>query len=158
MISIRCVIGVIKCEPVIARLRGGMGGTMLETGIKGEAAEIVTERNTARAMGSGMLEVYATPAMIALIEKAACESVAPELETGKGTVGTLLQVKHLSASPVGMKITARTTLTEIDRKRLTFAVEAYDETGKIGEGIHERFIIDNEAFFNKANQKWEAEG
>lgn len=126
---------------------------MLETGIKGEATEVVTGNHTAKSVGSGMLDVYATPAMIALIEKAACESVAPELEKGKGTVGTLLQVRHLSASPVGMTITARTELTEIDRRRLVFAVEAYDEAGKIGEGIHERFIIDNEEFQKKADQK-----
>lgn len=126
---------------------------MLETGIKGEATETVTENNTAKAMGSGMLAVYATPAMIALIEKAACESVAPELEAGKGTVGTLLNVKHLASSPVGMKITAKTELTEIDRRKLTFTVEAYDEAGKIGEGVHERFIIDNEEFQKKADGK-----
>lgn len=126
---------------------------MLETGIKGEATETVTENNTAKAMGSGMLAVYATPAMIALIEKAACESVAPELEAGKGTVGILLNVKHLASSPVGMKITAKTELTEIDRRKLTFTVEAYDEAGKIGEGVHERFIIDNEEFQKKADGK-----
>lgn len=130
---------------------------MLETGIKGEAAEVVTESRTAKSMGSGMLEVYATPAMIALIEKAACESVAKELETGKGTVGTLLNVKHLAASPVGMKITAKTELVEIDRRKLVFQVEVYDETGKIGEGVHERFIIENETFQKKADEKLAAD-
>jgi predicted thioesterase len=127
--------------------------SMLEVGIKGETTEIVNEANSAKVMGSGELDVYATPAMVALIEKAAWKSVAAELEAGSGTVGTLMNVKHLSATPIGMKVTAKSELTAIDRRKLTFAVEAFDETGKIGEGIHERFIVDNQTFQAKADGK-----
>lgn len=126
---------------------------MLEIGLKGEATEFVTEKNTAVTMKSGELAVYATPAMIALMEQAAYQSVAPELEEGQGTVGISMSVKHLASTPVGMQITAKCELTEIDRRRLVFSVEAYDETGKIGEGTHERFIIKNEEFQAKTDAK-----
>jgi fluoroacetyl-CoA thioesterase len=126
---------------------------MLETGIKGEAKEVVSEKNSAKAMKSGELNVYATPSMIALMEQAAYKSVAAELEEGNGTVGTLMNVSHISATPFGMEVTAVSELVEIDRKRLVFKVEAFDERGKIGEGTHERFIIDNEKFQEKANNK-----
>lgn len=126
---------------------------MLTVGIKGKAVTTADDTNSAASMGSGLLPVFATPSMIALIEKAACESVAPELEEGSGTVGTLLNVKHLAATPLGMKVTAETELIEIDRRRLVFKVEAYDEKEKIGEGIHERFIINNEKFLTKCEAK-----
>ena len=126
---------------------------MLQIGIKGECHEPVTEKNSAASMKSGELAVYATPSMIALMEQAAYKSVAPELEEGKGTVGTLMNVSHMSATPIGMQVTAKTELIEIDRKRLVFKVEAFDERGKIGEGTHERFIVDNEKFQEKANNK-----
>lgn len=125
----------------------------MEVGIRGEQKDIVTEEKTAAAMGSGELPVYATPAMIALIEKTAWMSVAGELEEGQGTVGTHLAIDHVSASPVGAEITCRTTLTEIDRRRLVFTVEVEDGAGLIGKGTHERFIIDNEKFQAKAEAK-----
>ena len=121
----------------------------METGIIGQEELIVNEMNTAEALGSGSLAVFATPAMIALMEKTARLSVAPFLEDGQSTVGTLVNVKHLSASPVGMKITCRTELKEIDRRRLVFHVECSDEAGIIGEGEHERFIIDEAKFMAK---------
>ena len=126
---------------------------MLQTGIKGEVTEIVSENNSAAAMKSGELNVYATPSMIALMEQAAYKSVAGELEEGMGTVGTLMNVSHISATPLGMEVTAKTELIEIDRKRLVFHVEAFDERGKIGEGTHERFIIDNRKFQEKTDNK-----
>ncbi len=126
---------------------------MLQTGIKGEVKEIVSENNSAAAMKSGELNVYATPSMIALMEQAAYKSVAGELEEGMGTVGTLMNVSHISATPLGMEVTAKTELIEIDRKRLLFHVEAFDERGKIGEGTHERFIIDNRKFQEKTDNK-----
>ena len=126
---------------------------MLATGIQGEKKEQVTQENTALTMKSGALKVYATPAMIALMEQAAYKSVAAELEEGKGTVGTLMNVSHISATPLGMEVTAKSELVEIDRKRLVFKVEACDERGMIGEGTHERFVIDNEKFQEKANNK-----
>lgn len=125
----------------------------MEVGITGKQTITVTEDKTAEVMGSGMLPVYATPAMIALMENTASKSVQEHLEEGQGTVGTLIQVKHVSATPVGMDVTCETTLVEVDRKRLVFEVKAYDAAGIIGEGTHERFIIDNEKFMTKAKSK-----
>lgn len=122
-------------------------------GITGKQTIMVTEDKTAEVMGSGMLPVYATPAMIALMENTAAVSVAGELEDGQGTVGTLINVKHLAATPVGMEVTCETKLIEVDRKRLVFEVKAHDAAGVIGEGTHERFIIDNEKFMEKAKGK-----
>ena len=125
----------------------------MEVGICGKQTITVTEAMTAKAMGSGELPVYATPSMIALMENTAYTSVAGELEEGQGTVGTLMNVKHLAASPVGMEVTCETKLIEVDRKRLVFEVKAFDKGGCSGEGIHERFIIANEKFLNKAQSK-----
>ena len=126
---------------------------MLEAGIKGTGSVEVVRENTAAAVGSGMLEVFATPMMIALMEKTACESVAPYLEEGSGTVGTELNVKHVAATPIGMQVTCETELVEVDGRRLVFHVKASDEAGLIGEGTHERFIINNEKLQSKANGK-----
>jgi predicted thioesterase len=126
---------------------------MLEIGILGEKSEKVTSANTAATMKSGTLQVYATPSMVALMEQAAYTSVQKELEEGQGTVGTRMEVSHISATPLNMEVTAKSRLVEIDRRKLVFEVEAYDERGKIGEGVHERFIIDNESFQTKANNK-----
>ena len=125
----------------------------MEIGMKHTETEIVTESNTAATVGSGLLPVYATPAMIALMEKCASACVAPALEAGKTSVGTMLNVKHVSASPVGMHITCTATLTEIDGRRLTCRVEASDEAGLIGEGTHERFVVDSERFLAKCQAK-----
>lgn len=126
---------------------------MLEAGIKGKKEIVVTEENTAKAMGSGTLDVFATPAMTALMEETAWKSVQNELEEGSGTVGTALNVRHVSATPVGMNVTCETELTKVDGRALTFSVKAYDETGLIGEGEHERFIVFNEKFQAKADAK-----
>lgn len=125
----------------------------MEIGMKRTETEIVTESNTAATVGSGLLPVYATPAMIALMEKCASACVAPALEAGKTSVGTMLNVKHVSASPVGMHITCTATLTEVDGRRLVFRVEASDEAGLIGEGTHERFVVDSERFLAKCQAK-----
>lgn len=126
---------------------------MLEKGIKGFQEVTVTADNTALAMGSGTLEVFATPSMIALMEKTAWESVAPYLEEGEGTVGTQLDVAHLSATPLDMTVRCQSELVEVDGRKLVFKVSAYDEAGLIGEGTHERFIVKNEKFQSKANGK-----
>lgn len=126
---------------------------MLETGIKGCKEIVVTRELTAKVMGSGTLDVYATPAMIALMENTAYESVATELEAGMGTVGTLMNVKHVAASPIGMKITCQTELVKVDGRALTFSVKAFDGAGLIGEGTHERFIVQEDKFQNKADGK-----
>ena len=125
----------------------------MNVGLKHTIKETVTPDKTAATVGSGLLPVYATPAMIALMEKCASECVAPYIEEGKSSVGTMLNVKHLAASPVGIEITCTATLTEIDRRRLAFSLEVSDEKGPIGEGTHERFVIDVERFMTKCNSK-----
>ena len=102
---------------------------MPTTGIRGRAVSPVTRQNTAAAMGSGTLPVLATPAVAALVEQAAWQSVQPELEEGRCTVGTLLQLEHLAATPLGGTVTAETELVEIDRRRLVFAFTVRDAAG-----------------------------
>ena len=126
---------------------------MLETGIKGTKEITVTNELTAKTMKSGALDLFSTPAMIALMEEVAYKSVAPELEEGCGTVGTMMNIKHVAATPVGMKVTCETELVKVDGRALTFSVKAYDECGLIGEGEHERFIVDDVKFQSKANGK-----
>lgn len=126
---------------------------MLETGIKGLQTVTVTEENSARTMGSGTLDVFATPAMIALMEKTAWTSVAPYLEEGQGTVGIKLEITHDAPTPLGMTVTCESELVEIDGRRLIFQVTATDGTDVIGKGRHERFLIDEEKFFKKAFTK-----
>ena len=130
---------------------------MLEAGIKGRQEVMVEEGNCSSAVGSGLLKVFATPAMIALMEKTAWMSVAPELGEGEGTVGTLLNVTHDAPTPIGMKVWCESTLEEVDGRRLVFSVEAFDEKGRIGGGRHERFIVGNEKFQAKADRKNAAE-
>lgn len=128
----------------------------MEKGIKFSIERKVTEHMTARVMGSGTLDVFATPSMIALIEETAWRSVAPQLESGMATVGTLLNVAHVAPTPVGMTIKCETELTEVDGRRLVFSVKVSDECGEIGRGTHERFIINEEKFQKKADAKKEA--
>lgn len=125
----------------------------METGIKGRQETMVMMENSAKALGSGLLEVFATPAMIALVEETCWKSVQPELAEGEGTVGTKVDIAHIASTPVGLKVWCESELTEIDRRRLVFKVEIYDEKGKIGEGTHERFIINNAKFLAKAEAK-----
>ncbi|KLU60010.1 fluoroacetyl-CoA thioesterase [Peptococcaceae bacterium CEB3] len=122
----------------------------LPLGIKGERSAEVSVSNTAKAMGSGSLEVFATPAMIALMEGAAVQALEPYQAS---SVGTALDVKHLAATPLGMRVWAVAQLIETERRRLIFSVEAFDEVEKIGEGRHERFLIQDEAFLKKAYAK-----
>lgn len=125
----------------------------LEPGLKFSVNYTVTDKDTAAAYGSGGLDVLATPKLVALMENAALNCVKPHLDEGMDTVGTHLDVSHLSPTPVGMKVTAESELIEIDRRRLVFAVKAYDETGLIGEGKHERFIVDMDKFTAKCEAK-----
>ena len=126
---------------------------MLQPGIKAEKSLTVTDANTAKTMGSGTLDVFATPAMVALIEQTAYTSIESELEPGWGSVGTSLNIQHLSATPVGMTVTATPELVEVDRRRLVFHAEVYDEKGLVGKGTHERFLVENEKFQAKADAK-----
>ncbi len=126
---------------------------MIEPGLKGRLETIVTDAETALNVGSGKVRVFATPMMIALIEKTASLSLEPLLEEGQGSVGTMINVSHCAATPVGMKVWAESEVTEVDRRRIVFSVKAYDERGLIGEGTHERFIIDTAKFQAKADSK-----
>lgn len=129
---------------------------MLETGIKGTRTVTVNEANTAKKMGSGTLDVFATPALIALMEETCWRSVADRLEDGCGTVGTLLEIRHTAPTPIGMDVTCESELVEVDGRRLVFTVQAHDAKGLVGEGRHERFVIQNEKFQSKADAKREA--
>lgn len=126
---------------------------MLQPGIKGQATLTVCDGNTAKTMGSGSLEVLATPAMVALMEQAAAQSVSLCLEEGQTTVGTAMQIQHLSATPIGMHVTAESELLQIDGRKLLFSVSAFDEKGLIGQGTHERFVVDAARFMAKAASK-----
>ena len=114
---------------------------------------VVEEKHTAAAFGSGNLLVFSTPMMIGLMENAALNCAALGLEEGFSTVGTYLDVKHLAATPLGQKVTAIAELIEIDHKKLTFKVVAFDPIEKIGEGIHGRYIIDSKKFLERVEQK-----
>ena len=125
----------------------------LTVGSKGRAEALVTEDKTAAAVGSGLVPVFATPYMVALMENAAVNAVQAGLEAGQGTVGTRLEVTHDAATPVGMKVWAEAELTNLEGKKLTFTVRAFDEAGPIGGGTHERFIITVDRFLAKAEAK-----
>lgn len=122
-------------------------------GTKGNA-EIIAEKSTlAVNVGSGSLEVFATPMMAMLMEKSACNALADFMENDETSVGTELNIKHISATPESMKVTASAEITEANGREITFKVEAFDESGKIGEGLHKRFIVYSERFTEKAKSK-----
>ena len=127
----------------------------IEAGMKGRAETVVSQANTAQAACSGALPVYGTPFMCALMEKAAWTSIAPFLAAGESTVGTKMEISHLSASPIGMKVWAESEVTQVDGRCIELKVSAYDEKGLIGEGTHQRFIVANERFLAKAARKLE---
>ena len=127
----------------------------LEQGLIGRAAVTVAEDKTAVAYGSGGIEVFATPAMIGLMENAALTAVDAHLPEGWSTVGTRLDVRHMAATPKGMRVYAEARLVETKGKRLVFEVAAYDDDERIGEGIHERFIVNKESFMKKTEEKKE---
>ena len=122
-------------------------------GITGEKSTAVTEDSTAVVMGSGTLRVFATPAMIALIEGCCAESVEDLLDEGITSVGTALDIEHLAASPVGAGIVCKSTLTAVDGRRLGFSVEVYDNAGLIGKGTHTRYTVKAEKFLEKTYAK-----
>ena len=122
-------------------------------GRKGRAESAVTAENTADAVGSGLVPVFATPYMVALMENAAVNAVQEDLEPGQGTVGTRLDVTHDAATPIGMKVWAEAEVTAVEGKRITLAVRAFDEAGPIGGGVHERFVITVDRFLAKAQAK-----
>ncbi|MDR0367686.1 MAG: thioesterase family protein [Bacteroidales bacterium] len=122
---------------------------VIEKGIKGYQEQEVTMKDTAYACGSGLLEVFATPAMIALMENTAHNSINGFLPKGFASVGTHLNIEHSKATPLGQKVWCESVLESQEGRKLRFSVTAYDETGIIGKGTHERFIINIEKFMNK---------
>ena len=125
----------------------------ITTGITSEKSVAVKIENTALAMGSGTLRVFATPAMVALIEGCCAESVEDILPQGITTVGTKVEVEHLAASPLGASILCKSKLTAYDGRRLDFEVEVFDNAGLIGKGTHTRFTVDAQRFIDKAYSK-----
>lgn len=123
--------------------------TNMKIGDKGTVTVKVTKENCASAIGSGALDVFATPSMIALMENAACEAIKQSLQEGESSVGTQVNISHLKASPLNETITASAQLSNIEGRKLTFKVTAWDSNGTIGEGTHERFIINVEKFLSK---------
>lgn len=122
-------------------------------GMKGSAETTVERQDTALEVGSGNLLVYATPCMVALMEGAACEAIAAALPEDKTSVGTLLNISHIAATPVGMDVRAEAEVTEVDGNTITFQITAFDETGKIGEGTHKRVVITSQRFLDKVYAK-----
>ena len=125
----------------------------LHIGMLGEKSLVVSADNTAQKYGSGSVAVFATPAMVGLMEGAALDAVDSFLPPGMTTVGINLNINHTAATPLGMTVKAIAELTAIDGKRLTFKVTAYDEKEKIGEGTHERYIIQLEKFMQNVQTK-----
>ncbi|MGB9834188.1 MAG: thioesterase family protein [bacterium] len=125
----------------------------IEPGISAELQIEVSKETLASQWGSGIVEVFSTPAMIGLMEGAAEKAVRPYLDEGETTVGTWVSVKHLAPTPLGMKVRAVATLKSVKGRRLIFHVEAWDEVERIGEGEHERFVVDRERFTQKAKEK-----
>ena len=125
----------------------------ITVGMKGEVSSFVEREDTAKEVGSGSLLVYATPCMVALMEGAACEAIADALDESKTTVGTELNIQHISATPVGMDVRAEATVTAVEGKVITFELHAYDEAGEIGCGTHKRVIVPTQKFLDKAYNK-----
>ena len=123
--------------------------TMVEIGQSSTATVVVNESNIAKTMKSSSLDVFATPAMCALMEEAAQAAVQPHLEDGEGTVGISLSISHDAPSPIGATITAKATVVAIEGRKISFHIEAHDGVGVIGKGTHDRFVINNEKFMAK---------
>lgn len=125
----------------------------ITVGMKGEVSTTVEREDTAKEVGSGSLLVYATPCMVALMEGAACEAIEEAMDDTKTTVGTELNIQHVSATPVGLDVRAEAVVTAVDGKVITFEIHAYDEAGEIGKGTHKRVIVPTQKFLEKAYNK-----
>jgi predicted thioesterase len=126
---------------------------MIEPGAVWEHSEPVTEERTARHIGSGSERVFATPAMVSLIERTCVELMAPHLPPGRSSVGVAISVRHLAATPMGMKVRARVEVTAVDGGTVQFSAEVFDEVEKVGEGEHRRAVIDVERFLRRVRAK-----
>ena len=125
----------------------------ITVGMKGVVGTTVEREDTAKEVGSGDLLVYATPCMVALMEGAACEAIAEALTDSQTTVGTALNIEHISATPVGLEVRAEAEVTAVEGKVITFSVRAFDEAGEIGRGTHKRVIVNSQKFLEKAYNK-----
>ena len=125
----------------------------IEIGMQGTAQTNVERCDTALEVGSGDLLVFATPSLAALMEGAACEAISGGLEENETTVGTMLHLQHTSATPVGMDVTATATVTAVEGKKITFHIEANDESGPIGSAEHTRFLVNPQRFLDKTYDK-----
>ena len=125
----------------------------ITVGMKGEAATLVEREDTAKEVGSGDLLVYATPCMVALMEGAACEAIADALSDTQTTVGTMLNIEHISATPVGLEVRAEAEVTAVEGKVITFSIKAFDEAGEIGHGTHKRVIVNSQRFLDRTYAK-----
>ena len=125
----------------------------LSIGLNAEVSLTVTELDTAARWGSGLVPVFSTPALVGIMEAAAVKAVDGHLPEGQTTVGGHIDVRHLAATPVRMQVRAHAELTSIDGRKLTFQIEAWDELEKIGEALHERFVIDKEKFITRVQAK-----
>lgn len=131
----------------------------LEPGLVNETTIIIQENDTARASGGETLPpVLSTPRIISYLERTAHQSILPFLTEGQTSVGTIVNLRHLAASPVGMQVRFRSELVEVDRRRMMFVIEAWDEVEKIAEGEHERFIIDQSRFDERLAAKQQQAG
>jgi predicted thioesterase len=125
----------------------------LTPGLSGESEAQVSEADTAARWGSGLVPVYATPALVGLMENASVKAITPHLPAGKTSVGGRIDVRHQAATPIGMRVRARAELVEVDGKRLVFRVKAWDEVELIGEATHVRFVVDEARFVARAQAK-----
>lgn len=125
----------------------------ITVGLKAQVSTLVEKEDTAETVGSGSLLVYATPCMVALMEGAACEAIASALDEGETTVGIELNIRHLSATPVGLDVWAEAEVTAVEGKIITFSVRAFDEAGEIGNGTHKRAVVNAQRFLDKTYTK-----
>ena len=125
----------------------------ITVGMKGEVGTLAEREDTAKEVGSGSLLVYATPCMVALMEGAACEAIQEALSDSQTTVGTELNIQHISATPVGLEVRAEAEVIAVEGKVITFEVKAFDEAGEIGRGTHKRVIVNTQKFLEKAYDK-----
>ena len=159
-----CNCGVARdgalCKHIVAgvlAIQGGLPDSRIVLGKTATVDTVVIAANTAKAVGSGSLDVFATPMMIALMERAACEVLSEGLDDGQTSVGTNITVDHTAAGPIGMKVTATATITFVYGRKITFEVSANDEVGEIGKGTHTRVIVDAEKFTVKVKGRIPAE-
>jgi len=128
----------------------------LKPGLTAKMTMVVEDKDTARAVASGLADVFSTPSLVALMEHAAYTSVQGSLPEGYSTVGSEISVRHMAATPVGFTVWAEAVLTTVEGRKLTFYIEAFDDNEKIGEGAHTRYVIDSERFLAKAYAKKKA--